>query len=206
MRIRLASVVLLVVFSSVMSGAGASLSPGQTLVATFTSVSNTSDMIIFFSTGFLTVTGSPVLTTQLLNGTTLLGTITAAPSSNAGNYYYEVFFDSASSVNTETPGTVVDLSSMQNGTIQGVLKVTVSGGSISGLNLPMSLLDGESCGSGCYFPESDLKNENFSITGTALAFSVPTLSEWGLILLAIALIGVGIAALGRAPATRRVSG
>lgn len=204
MRIRLTSVVLLVVFSSIMSGAGATLAPGQVLQATFTSVPNSSDMIQFFTTDSLTVTGSPVLTTQLYNGTTLLGT-TVGPL--LAGRFYEAVFESPSStfIPGAEPSTVVDLTSMKNGTIQGMIKVTISGGTISGFSLSdFWLYDAVSSGTTGYFPEGDLANEVFGLN--APSPTVPALSEWGLVLLAIALIGAAMAALWRAPGTRRVSG
>lgn len=57
-----------------------SLSPGEPLTATFTSVTNTSD-ILFFSDFYdnLSSTGNPVFTTQLFDGPTLLATVVSPP-------------------------------------------------------------------------------------------------------------------------------
>lgn len=150
---------------------GSTLSPGSTLEATFISAVNTSDVLAFFTNDPLTLTGSPVITTELFNGLTLLGSNAGAPIRVDRYDYYQVFFVSpSSSFGTDvypTTTTVVDLTSMQNGTVDGLLKVTVSGGSISGFNLShFSLFDATSCGAGCDRPEGDLENENFMLTSS----------------------------------------
>jgi uncharacterized protein (TIGR03437 family) len=136
------------------------LTPGDVLQATFTSVANASDMLLFFNQDSLTLTGSPVVTTQLLNGTTLLGSIASPPFLFLGTAQYQATFLSPSSTYIGPAGLTAraDLTSMQNGTIQGVLKVTVSGGSVSGFcQSDFSLYDAQSVNNG-YRPENDLQN------------------------------------------------
>jgi hypothetical protein len=178
MPTRLAIAVLLSV--SIISGS--SLAPGGVLEATFTSVANTSDLLLFFSNDPLTLTGSPVITTELFNGANLLGSIVAPLFFFQGNHYYQAFFESPSTtliLNPGQPSTIVDLTSMQNGTIHGLIEVTVTGGSISGFSV-----SGHSSGSCCspasnfflydavsvpprtYNPQSNLNNENLSLSST----------------------------------------
>jgi len=117
------------------------LGPGDTLEATFTSVPvPAADVLAMGSIDLITSTGAPVTTAELFNGANLLGT-TGAIMSSQGNYYLSVLFKSPTSL--YPGGAVADLTSMQNGTIQGSIKVTVSGGAISGLCLPdLNLVDG----------------------------------------------------------------
>src|SRR6516165_4575463 len=58
---------------------GATFGPGSQLVATFTAKPNSSDLIFFFDNDVATLTGSPVFTTSIYDGQTLLGTATTAP-------------------------------------------------------------------------------------------------------------------------------
>jgi len=147
------------------------LAPGNVLEATFTSVTNTSDMLVFFSNDDLTLAGSPVITTELFNGSSLLGSIASAPSPFEGVSFFGVYFLSASSIFVAPPGqsAVVDLTSMQNGTIQGLLKVTVAGGSVSGFCVSdFVLYDAEGLSDG-YRPENDLTNIKVTLGSTATA-------------------------------------
>jgi uncharacterized protein (TIGR03437 family) len=144
------------------------LAPGDELQATFTSVPNTSNLLLFFNNDALTLAGSPVTTTELFNGTNSLGSIVSAPSMFEGTSFFGVYFMSPSSTFVPPPGqsTVVDLTSMQNGTIQGLLKVTVSGGSISGFCLSdFVLYDAQGLSNG-YRPERDLRNINITLSST----------------------------------------
>jgi hypothetical protein len=78
---------------------------------------------------------------------------------------------SASSIFVAPPGqsAVVDLTSMQNGTIQGLLKVTVAGGSVSGFCVSdFVLYDAEGLSDG-YRPENDLTNIKVTLGSTATA-------------------------------------
>ena len=136
------------------------LGPGDSLEATFKSVANTSDLLLFFNNDPLTLTGSPVITTELFNGTNLLVSIVTTPSAPGGNAYsYAAYFTSASSIFIPPIGQsgAVDLTSMQNGSIQGLIKVTVSGGSVSGFRLSdFFLYDAQSVQKNAYRPEGDL--------------------------------------------------
>jgi uncharacterized protein (TIGR03437 family) len=142
------------------------LAPGDVLEATFTSVANTSDLLLFFGNDVFTLAGSPVITTELFNGTTLLGGLISAPLTFEGTTYFEATFQSLSSLYVPPPGqsAVVDLTSMQNGTIQGSLKVTISGGSISGFCMSdFVLYDAQGLSDG-YRPERDLRNINVTLS------------------------------------------
>jgi hypothetical protein len=146
------------------------LAPGDVLQATFTSVPNASDLLVFFDNDPLTLTGTPVITTELFNGVNLLGSVVSAPITHAGINSFGVFFKSSSSVFAGDPGqsTVVDLTSMQSGTIQGLLKLTVSGGSIGGVcTSNFQLVDAQSASSTGYRFEFDLKNINVTLSSTA---------------------------------------
>ena len=151
------------------SAAPPSLLPGDVLEATFTSVPNASDLLWFFDTDSLTLTGSPVITTELFNGTNLLGSVVSAPITNGGSSSFQALFKSQSSILAAGPGlsAAVDLTSMQNGTIQGLLKMTVSGGSVSGIcTADFELYDAKSVSSSSYQPEPDLKNIKVTLSST----------------------------------------
>lgn len=164
---------------------GSSLSPGEELLTTFTSSPNTSDMLIFFTNDPLTLTGSPLITTKLFNGPDLLGTITAPPALFAGTEFYQNFFLTPSSPFVELGETAtVDLSSMQNGTIKGLLEVTISGGSMSGFNLSdFVLIDAESVGSDGYRPQLDLNGGDAFPVVTLV--STPEPAAWTLLLIGL---------------------
>jgi uncharacterized protein (TIGR03437 family) len=154
------------------SAAPPALAPGDVLQATFTSVPNTSDFLVFFDNDPLTLTGSPVLTTELFDGTNLLGSVVSAPITYSGITSFEANFKSPSSIFAGSPdqSTVVDLTSMQNGTIQGLLRLTVSGGSISGVcTSDFVLYDAVSTSSSSYRPEGDLQNINITLSSTPAA-------------------------------------
>jgi hypothetical protein len=111
---------------------GDTLSPGETLEVTFTAVPNSADMLFFFSNVPLTNTGSPVITTELLDGTPLLGTFTEFTDRG----FFQAVFESPSGVYTaSTPSspapTRVDFTDINNGTINGRLTVSVTGGTIN---------------------------------------------------------------------------
>jgi hypothetical protein len=57
------------------------LGSGNELEATFTAVPNTADLLWFFDNTPLTVTGSPVISVELLNGSSALGTYTQTGAS-----------------------------------------------------------------------------------------------------------------------------
>jgi hypothetical protein len=147
---------------------------------------------LFFVPDPSTYTGSPVITTQLFNGTNLLGTVVSAPSLFGGSYYYEALFESASGFPEGAPTAIVDLTSMQNATMQGILKVTISGGSISGINFSaannsnlnsLELEDATSDSAG-YAPENDLpkQTQTFEVTTTpepTTALALSGLCLWG---------------------------
>jgi hypothetical protein len=201
MRIPLAAALVLAGLTANLWGANSSLSPGQTLQLTFTATPNLlSDMLIFFTNDALTVTGSPIITTQLYDGSTLLGTVVAPPVNSSGSQYYQVTFQSPSSTWIPSgPFATVNLAPMQNGTIQGTIRITISGGAISGLNTTdFVLYDAMSNGTSGFSIQHDVTHGPVVITSPS---NVPALSQWGLACLAIALAAVGAAATGysRAP-------
>jgi hypothetical protein len=186
---------LLAAFGTALSGAVGT--PGGTLQVTFTTHSNASDLLFFYTNDPLTVTGSPILTARLYNGATLLGTVTAPPYPFTGNQYFESGFRSPSSPFNPSSGlladrmTTVDLTSLQNGTIQGRIEVTVSGGSISGFDTTHFVLYDAVGSGGGFTPQNNVTGSPVTITAT----SVPTLTEWGSALLAILLMAAGFRAV-----------
>ena len=83
------------------------------------------------------------ITTSLYNGNTLLGTytFTANPFNNEAFEDVALFKSSTSLLTVDSP-TVVDTTSLQNGTIDGHLVVTISSGSLSNLEFGSYPTDG----------------------------------------------------------------
>jgi len=126
------------------------LNPGSTLTISFTAAPNSSDLLIFASDWGFSATGSSTVTTQLFNGNTLMGTA-ISPVASFGQQYFENYFAKPGDQYTYDSPTAVDLSSLNNGTINGKLVVTITGGSMSYYQ-NFYLHDAQSCGSGCYMP------------------------------------------------------
>ena len=201
---RILAVSLLVAgLSTGLSAAVVTLSPGETLQMTFTSVPTTADLLVLFNYDSLTVTGSPVITTQLYNGSTLLASVVSPTFPAGGSQYYEAYFRSPSSI-WNIGGAFMataDLSSMQNGTINGIIVVTVSGGAISGFDTThFKLEDATSVSANEIDPLGDVTLGPVTLTAPpAPPAPVPTVSQFGLVLLAIGLIGAGALAGRRFP-------
>lgn len=140
------------------------LNSGDQIVATFTAAPNSADLLWFFNNNPVTVSGTPILTLTLYNGGTALGSIVAPPFVFGGNSYFQNFFEKPGSQynNPAPPSTFVDFTSINNGTIAGILVWTVSGGSLSGFNLSDFILyDGISATPDSFAPQGDI---NFQIS------------------------------------------
>jgi hypothetical protein len=149
--------------------AGVTLGPGVTLQATFTTAPNNSDLLFFFDNTPTITTGSPVVTVELLNGSTPLGLFTYAIGPTAFPNILQVGFASVGSTFTglqfsNTGPTIprADFTSINNGTIAGKLVVTVSGGTITFDESALVFYDAVSCAGGCDTPKTDVKNITYS--------------------------------------------
>jgi uncharacterized protein (TIGR03437 family) len=109
--------------------------PGAQLVVAFTTTPNTAELLEFDSSA-LTMTGSPVFTTSLYDGQTLLGTYTASPASQGVSGLCATFAsqEAGSWVSSWYSPTRIPFTAFHAGTIAGKLVTTVSGGSVSGLS------------------------------------------------------------------------
>jgi hypothetical protein len=174
--------------STVLSGAIVTLGPGVVLEASFTSTPNTADLLVFFQGNPLTFTGSPVITTQLFDGSTLIASVSGPPVIISGSPFLQVLFYSPASIFTGGglfQATVADLTSMRSGTIQGKIRVMVTGGSLTGLDTAfLNLFDAKSAGGG-FSGQADLTRGPVTVTGPP---PVPALSDQWLVVLAIALL------------------
>lgn len=156
-------------------------------MATFTAAPNSSDLLLFFTNDPLTLTGSPVFSISLYNGATLLGTATQ-------NQFFEGVFNAPGAdlsifgVSPQAFEAQVDFASINNGTINGKIITTVTGGSVSGFSLNDFILeDGKSCPL-CFLPEGDITKTSLTLTQ---ASPVPEPSALPAISVALAaLLGV----------------
>jgi hypothetical protein len=115
----------------------ATFGPGDQLIVTFTTMANSADLLLLFNNDPLTTNGSPVFTSKLYDGQTLLGTYTAKPFVFNGVSTFICDFAApggGSGASIYNP-TSIPFSSINNGTIAGRLVTTVSGGSVSGFNV-----------------------------------------------------------------------
>ena len=115
----------------------ATFGPNDQLIVTFTAVANSADLLFLFNNDPLTVTGSPVFTSKLYDGQTLLGTYIAKPFvyNGVSTFICDFVSPGGGSGASFYNATTVPFSSINNGTIAGRLVTTVSGGSVSGFNL-----------------------------------------------------------------------
>jgi uncharacterized protein (TIGR03437 family) len=154
----LSALVATAVASRAQSAGPSTIGPGDQLVATFTAAPNQADLLFFFNNDALTISGSPIFTTSLYDGSTLLGTYTRAPFVSSGSSSFVSAFASPGGGSGAAPyaPSTVDFSSIQGGSINGRLVTVVSGGSVSGFNLANAILyDAVSAGNG-YQPQSDI--------------------------------------------------
>jgi serine/threonine protein kinase/streptogramin lyase len=107
------------------------LVPGQELSARFTTITNSADLLFFFSNTPLVTSGAPIITASLFNGNTLLGTYTQTVSTLLQINFESLTSQFASPSAVGPLPTRVDFTSINKGTIDGRLVVTVVGGSIS---------------------------------------------------------------------------
>lgn len=137
----------------------ATFGPGSQLVATFTAKSNTSDLVFFFDNDIATVTGSPVFTTSIYDGATLLGTATYTVPLNGATFVADF-----SSPGSPYQAVTIPFGGINAGTINGKLVTTVSGGSVTNFNTAkVFLYDAQSKSSNTYVPLGDI-----TLTGITL--------------------------------------
>ena len=168
------------------------LNPGDQMIATFTATPNTADILDYFNNDPLTITGSPVITTSLYDGSTLLGTHTASPFAFAGQFFFVITFAApggGSGAAMYSP-TTVDFTSIHNGTINGRLVTTVSGGSVSGFNLANFVLyDATSISTNSFTPLNNINRTSLFIQ-SAQSSATPIPSS--ILLTLIGVIGAGL--------------
>jgi hypothetical protein len=122
------------------------LNPGDQIVVTFTARPNIGNVLalydeIDYANAAVTITGSPVLTTRLYSGQTLLGTYVAQPYTynySGVNYVFfvVVFVPPGGGQGLEILSPAeIDFSSINNGITNGRMVTTISGGVVSGLDL-----------------------------------------------------------------------
>src|SRR4051794_4011709 len=123
-----------------LSGAAGTLSQGRALEVTFSASSSSSDVLLFFHNDPVTVTGSPVITTELYEGRTLIASTSNPPDFTGGGLRYIAIFQAPTATYNGWLGgwsgrtATTDLTLLSKGTNQGRIRVTVAGGSISGID------------------------------------------------------------------------
>lgn len=127
----------IVIVLSLAGGVGAhadTISPGEMIQFSFTlsGVPTCSDgpcdtLLMTPFGGSSIFVGSPILNVQLFNGSTLLGSFTGVP--------VVASFVSASSLYTFDNPTVIDFSSILDGSIQGIVDYQLTGASITNTSL-----------------------------------------------------------------------
>ena len=149
------------------SANGDTIGPSNSLVATFTTVPNSSNMLLLFDNSPLTTTGSPIISVQLYNGASLLGGYTE----NAGATFLVAEFESLGGpsycCNPYGPvPTQVSFTSMTDGSVAGRLLLTVTGGTISFNEGDLVLEDALIVASNSYSPRGDLRNISYLVVAT----------------------------------------
>ena len=148
------------------SAHGATFGPGSQLVATFTAKPNSSDVIFFFDNDVATLTGSPVFTTSIYDGQTLLGTATTAPGIN-----FTFLAGYSSSTSLFQTNNTIPFGASNAGTINGRIVTTVTGGSVTNFNpAHVVLYDAQSKSSNSYVPLGD-------VTMTGITLNPPVTSS-----------------------------
>jgi hypothetical protein len=144
--------------------------------------------LIFGSGDFLTATASAVVTTELFNGNSLLGTVTSPVLEFFSQQYFTAYFKKTGSQYTFDSPAEVDFSSINDGTIAGKLVVTVTGGSLN-YQTNFYFQDGESCSSDCYTPKYNAGITGFSLSGPPVTVAPePTSATLGGIAMASLLL------------------
>lgn len=171
---------------------GATIDPSTSLVTSFNTTPNTADMLWFFDNTNLVTTGSPVISFQLFDGVTLLATY-----SQTGSQVIEVAFDTPSApfdapLFVGPPPSMASFSSINNGTIDGRLVMSVMGGSITFNLADIVLKDATTVALDSFTFLPDVTNVAFDFAATALP--EPDTSF---------LIGLGLVACMVLPGMRR---
>ena len=153
---------VLVALVGIASDANATtIGPGDSLEATFSAVPNPSTLLFFFDVVPLVTTGVPVISAQLSNGASLLGTYTQTDAA-----YLTTGFESLATVFpplADGPApTPVDFTSINNGTIAGKLLLTVTGGTITFKQSDLVLYDAVVTPDG-YRPRDDLRSISYTV-------------------------------------------
>jgi hypothetical protein len=154
---------LLAMVGTVACANATTIGAGSSFVATFTVAPNSTDMLWFFDNTALTNTGSPVISVQLFNGSTLLGTYTETVAAallvsafeSTGSQYTAALFG--------PPPTRVNFSSINTGGSNDTLVLTVAGGTITFNNSDLVLYDGLSASPNSFAPRADLSNISYTV-------------------------------------------
>jgi hypothetical protein len=99
-----------------------------------------------------------------------------------GHYTNSIYANPAS-----YPSAIANLSTMQNGTIVGRIRVTLTGGSIVIDPATVIFYNSIAVTSSSHSPRTNITASPLTFTAAATA-TVPTVSEWGLRILAIAMV------------------
>lgn len=180
--LKMGAAIIVAVAGLAASANAATIGPGQSLEASFTTVVNSADMLQWFDNTPLTTTGSPIISVSLFNGGSLLGTYTQTSSQ-----FFVVGFESPGGLFTVPlfngpPPTRVDFSSFNDGSIVGRLVLTVTGGTITFNINDLILTAAASASSNSYSSQNDLRNITYT------ASSVPEPDSAALLLLGIVLL------------------
>ena len=148
---------------AVLPASAATFGPGSQLVGTFTLRPNPADLIFFLDEDVPVITGSPVFTTSIYDGQTLLGTSTSK-FVNGGPPTFVNTFGASSSI--YKPVTVIPFSAFNTGTFNGRIITTVTGGSVTNFN-PASVVfyDAKSVSTNTFTQFGDLTVNSLTLNG-----------------------------------------
>jgi hypothetical protein len=110
------------------------LTPSTPLTVTFTTFPNTADLLTFFTNALVSYSAPSVLTAQLFNGSTLLGTFSQSRSGVSGFTFAYLSPTSPSTYFGPTGFSRVDFSALNGGTSSGRIVLSIAGGSASNID------------------------------------------------------------------------
>jgi hypothetical protein len=139
--------------------------PGDMFTATFHANPNTANELFIFTNTPVTFTGAPVITVNLYDGSTLLSSVTSSLTYFGAYYFQFGFLSPTSPFAGVTPHGTADFTSINDGSINGLITVSMTGGTITGLDLSTIVLyDAYSAASNEYVPLGDLTNKSIAST------------------------------------------